>query len=314
METKEIAISNWSSFKEQAEMLVKSGFLPVSINTPEKALAIAMTAKELGVGMMEGFRSINIIQGKPCVSPQLMLALAMRTGQLQQIKYDSTDERCRVTITRKGWEPHTEEFGVKEATALGLIGRDNYRKQASIMFRWRALAAGLRVTFSDVVLGLYNPEEMGAEVKTNIEGEMEVISQDDMVNTGVRMPAGLKDLSPEERQARIGDGNEVRQTPKGPYIFSPKSKVAEFEKFIETPQIESQAPSKAIVAPASEFITVQEAAELFRQVKLRAIHHNTFKKYLKDELGVEGTNKITKEQYPKVYTWIISHDSAEVGQ
>lgn len=306
-------VSNWGAFKEQAEMLVKSGFLPVSINTPEKALAIAMTAKELGVGVMEGFRSINIIQGKPCVSPQLMLALAMRTGQLQQIKYDSTDERCKITIIRKGWEPHTEEFGVKEATALGLINRDNYRKQASIMFRWRALAAGLRVTFSDVVLGLYNPEEMGAEVRTNSEGDMEIID-DQMVNTGVRIPAGFSKMTPEEQQERIGAGNVVRGTETGKFIFTPKEAIESFKEQFPEKELNTPENANVSVQGASEggdLITLNEQLELVRLAKERKIHHLSMKKLLKEEFGVDGSAKLTKDQYPKVVEAIIRFEVGE---
>lgn len=146
--------ATWVALKEQAIMLVKSGFLPVAINTPEKAVAVALAGRELGIGTMESFRSINIIQGKPTVSPQLMLALANRTKELENIEIQASDEKCVVSIKRKGRSVVTNEFGVKEATELGLMGKDNYKKQKKTMFQWRALAANLRVTFPDVVLGL----------------------------------------------------------------------------------------------------------------------------------------------------------------
>lgn len=304
----ELTVGNWSALKDQATMLVKSGFLPVALNTPEKAIAVALTSKELGIGIMEGFRSINVIQGKPTISPQLMLALANRTGQLENIEFDSSDERCRVTVTRKGRKPHTEEFGVKEATGLGLIGRDNYKKQPAIMFRWRALAANLRVTFPDVMLGFYTPEELSADVKVTEDGEMEVV-QDSMINTGVRVPAGFKDMTPEEKQERIGTGNEVRNTPNGAYIFSPKEKVEEFAK--EAPaKIENKPETKPQEATGA-LINHDEQLELFRLLKEKKIHPQTFKKALKDEFGLEGSRLITKEMYPKVYEWLIKH--AEVA-
>lgn len=166
---------NWRDLKEQATMLVRSGFLPVAINTPEKAIAVAIAGKELGIGMMESFRSINVVQGKPTISPQLMLALAYKTKELENIEMNVGKEKAIVTIKRKGHTPHTEEFGVKEATDMKLIGKDNYQKQASTMFKWRALAACLRVTFPDVVLGLYTPDEMGMDVKVDDE-TMEVVN------------------------------------------------------------------------------------------------------------------------------------------
>lgn len=167
--------TTWMAMKEQCQMLVRSGFLPVAINTPEKALAVALAGRELGVGMMESFRSINVIQGKPTVSPQLMLALANRTKELENIDVNATDEKCVVTVTRKGRKPVTTEFGIKEATDLGLMSKDNYKKQKKTMFQWRCLAANLRVTFPDVVLGLYTPEELGAEVQVTENENMEVI-------------------------------------------------------------------------------------------------------------------------------------------
>lgn len=310
-----LSVTNWESFKEQASMLVKSGFLPTSINTPEKALAIAMTSKELGIPMMEGFRSINVIQGKPCVSPQLMLALANRTGQVQDIQYDSNDERCRVTITRKGRTPHTEEFGRKEATDLGLIGRDNYKKQFQIMARWRALAAALRVVFPDVVLGLYSPEEMGAEVKTNLEGDMEIVD-DQMVNTGVRQPTGYSKMTPEEKQARIGEGNEVRNTPEGPFIFTNKQSVDEFQASVtQKPEItQENALQEAVEALGEELIDHAGRIEIFRLAKERGLTQPGLKKFLKDEFGLSGTSVITNAMYPKVIKALEKFESSAVGK
>ena len=49
------------------------------------------------------------------------------------------------------------------AAQLGLADKDNWRKQPKVMRKWRAVAACARVVFSDVITGLYTPEEMGIE-------------------------------------------------------------------------------------------------------------------------------------------------------
>lgn len=167
-----MAVSEWSTMKEQATMLVKTGFLPPSIKTPEQALAIALTGRELGIGMMEAIRGINVIQGKPSVSPQLMLALAIRTKELESYSMNIVNGEAVVTIKRRGWPEHKVTFGAKEATALGLSGKDNYKKQATVMYKWRALAEALRFTFPDAVSGIYTYDEMGAEM--NPEGELQL--------------------------------------------------------------------------------------------------------------------------------------------
>lgn len=314
--------TNWEALKEQATMLVKSGFLPQSVRTPEQAIAIAITSKELGIGMMEGFRSINVIQGKPTISPQLMLALSNRTGQLENIKIDATDERCIVTVTRKGRDSHTEEFGVKEATGLGLMSRDNYRKQPATMFKWRALAANLRVTFPDVMLGFYTPEEMGAEVKVTESEEMEIV-QPEGINTGVRVPKeywDLKETDPEAAQARLGEDCypwKVKDSdPKksGWYIFS-KSKADDFVKDLgqKTPPEPLQ---NAPESPQSDekLISHEQQLEIVKLVKEKGIHHKTAQKYLKDKFGYDGTAKIKASDYLSVYEFFNSFEGAGVGE
>jgi hypothetical protein len=156
------ALSAWQVMRDQAEVLVKSGFLPQAINTPEKALAIMQKGKELGIPPMEAMGSIYVIQGKPSVPPQLMLALARKTGELEDLKMANDSKRASVTIKRKGQSEFTTSFGIEEATAFGLMAKDNYKKQPGIMFQWRALAANLRVTFPDAISGLYSYDEMGA--------------------------------------------------------------------------------------------------------------------------------------------------------
>ena len=175
MKTGEVSVDVWNVMRQQAETLVKSGFLPTAINTPEKALAIMQKGKELGIPPMEAMTSINVIQGKPSVSPQLMLALARRTKELEDLKMDITAQRATVTIKRKGQSEYTTEFGVKEATDLGLMAKDNYKKQAGTMFGWRALAANLRITFPDAIGGLYLIEEMtGGEETVTTRGPVQM--------------------------------------------------------------------------------------------------------------------------------------------
>lgn len=190
MEGNEIAVghSTWQEMKEQANVLVRSGFLPPSIKNGEQALSVALAGKELGIGFMESIRSINVIQGKPTVSPQLMLALANRTKELEDIEIKSTNDKTTVTVKRRGRKSHTNEFGIPEATELGLMGKDNYKKQPKTMFLWRALAANLRVTFPDAVSGLYTPEELGIPVRIGENDSMEVVEAETVTVEQIKQP------------------------------------------------------------------------------------------------------------------------------
>lgn len=151
----ETTMNEWQMIREQADVLVKTGFLPKSITSPEQAMAIILTGRELGIGPMAALQGIDVIQGKPSVSPQLMLAMANGTGQVEDIKVETGNDGATVTIKRKGRSPYTTTFGPKEARAMALDGKDNYKKQAPVMYQWRAIGANLRVTFPDVIKGMY---------------------------------------------------------------------------------------------------------------------------------------------------------------
>ena len=155
-------------------ILVKSGLLPTSVKTPEAAAAIILKGRELHIGAMEALSSINVIQGKPITSPQLMLALARRTGELEDIQIRDDGNTCTVIVKRKGQSPLTTTFSNDDAKRMNLLNKDNWQKQDKTMRQWRAMGANLRVTFGDATSGLYLYEEMGADVDEDgniIQGE-----------------------------------------------------------------------------------------------------------------------------------------------
>jgi len=160
--------------KGLGETLVKSGLLPVGIKTPEAAVVIILKGRELGIPPMEALNSINVIQGKPTVAPQLMLALIYRSGQGNIQIVERSETRSVVRAHRIGQQPQEFVFTLEDARKLGLADKDNYKKQSTVMLQWRNVAAAARTVFPDVVAGLYTPEEMGAEVEVNEDGSMTI--------------------------------------------------------------------------------------------------------------------------------------------
>lgn len=159
------------------QVLIKSGMLPKDIKTPESAIAIMLKGRELGVGPMEAFSSINVIEGKPTISPQLMIALAERTGQLEDFKIVDDGEVCTVTVTRRGRTPFSASFSMKDAEAQNLTGKYNWKSMPKVMRQWRAVSAAFRPVFADVLAGLYIPEEMGADVTEDGDIVQEVVQE-----------------------------------------------------------------------------------------------------------------------------------------
>ena len=179
---KEIALKveqgiTFDQMKERASLLRKSGFLPTALNTDEKVLTVMLTGQELGLGFMESLRSINVVNGKPCMSAQLLIGLCHRTGQVEQAYFEKdTEIECIYVLKRKGSPPYKSSFTMDDARKLGLSEKDNYKKQPRTMLGWRAISKAARVIFPDAVCGLYTPEEIadGVDLVEMPTGEVKV--------------------------------------------------------------------------------------------------------------------------------------------
>lgn len=153
--------NDYNTMSLLAKVAAQSGY---SGKNEVQAMFVMLKGFEIGISPMQALDGITVISGKTTVSPQLMLALINRSGELEDMKIESTDTECKVSMTRKGRSEHTEIFTMKDAVAMQLAGRDNWKKQPKVMLKWRAVSACARVVFPDVIQGMYTPEEMGVEV------------------------------------------------------------------------------------------------------------------------------------------------------
>jgi hypothetical protein len=170
-------LDTWTMMKEQAGMLVKTGFLPTAIKTPEQAVAIMLKGRELQIPSMYALSNIAVIQGKPVCNAELMLALIYRDHGDEAIRFPQSDhERCTIAYRRRSWsEPQTYSFTFEDAKRAGLAGSQTWQKYPAAMLRARCISAVARLAFPDSIGGMYTPEELGAAVTVNDEGSIEVL-------------------------------------------------------------------------------------------------------------------------------------------
>ncbi len=158
--------ADWAMMKEQAKMLVLTGFLPNAVNTPEKAAAIMLTGRELDLPPMLAFRQLSVIKGKVAQNAELMLAMIQKNVLSFRHKFTVlTNEKCTIKIWDSKTDGQEYSFTMEDAKLANLTNKDNWRMYPRAMLRSRCIAEMARSHYAGAINGLsYTPEEMGANV------------------------------------------------------------------------------------------------------------------------------------------------------
>lgn len=150
-----------------AALLAKSDLVPKDFqNKPANVYLAIQWGAELGLPPGQALQSIAVINGRPSMWGDGMLALVWASGKLQWIdeRYDDTDpanptavcEVQRVGAPRS----HTQTFSLKDATAAGLSTKTGPWQQYRLrMLKLRARGFCLRDVFPDVLRGIISAEE-----------------------------------------------------------------------------------------------------------------------------------------------------------
>jgi len=164
MENKQLAIVDYTTFKDQVMVAFQSGLLPKSIDTPQKAIAIALTGRELGLKPMESLMGLYVVNGKVTLSSALMLRLIYERCPGAKITVLSSDEKeAQVEMERPGGTSQKFSFTMEEAKRAGFLNKRPWQEHPATMLRWAAIRTGARVVFADAIAGCYMPDELPEE-------------------------------------------------------------------------------------------------------------------------------------------------------
>ncbi len=141
-----------------ARALFKSGIFP-NVKNEFGAFAIVQYGHEMGIGPMTSLQSMAIVQGKICMSAQMMLSIALRNGVTYKIQKD-TDEFCEILFKKNNIE-YLSSFSIEEAKKAGIYkAQGGWEKYPRDMLFHRTVTRGLRRVCPDAILGLYAKEEI----------------------------------------------------------------------------------------------------------------------------------------------------------
>jgi hypothetical protein len=147
-----------------AEMAAKSDMVPAAFkNRPENIMIAWQYGYELGISPMASLQNIAVINGRPCIWGDMMLAIARNNPEFEDIKETVEDVggvlTARCEVKRKNQTRIVHTFSLDDAKKAGLAGRDVWTKYTKRMLQMRARSYALRDAFSDSLAGFRMVEE-----------------------------------------------------------------------------------------------------------------------------------------------------------
>lgn len=135
----------------------KSGLF--GMKTIEQAVALMLVAASEGLHPARAALEYHIINGKPSLKADAMLARFQSAGGKVDWK-DYTDTKVVGVFSHPSGGSVTVEWSIEMATKIGLLKNPTWKQYPRQMLRARCISEGIRTVFPGVISGLYTPEEV----------------------------------------------------------------------------------------------------------------------------------------------------------
>lgn len=176
------------TFNEQmhfAEVISQAkGMLPRAYEgNPANVLVAVQYGASLGIEPMAALQNIDVIQGTPTLSAKAVAALVRANGHKLWMTEDEQNMSATCTIVRNDDKEHPVTVTRDKAWAqrMGLLTKDNYKKQPTTMLMWRAVTACANRACPELFLGLggaYTADELH-DMDDMAPVEATVVEEDD---------------------------------------------------------------------------------------------------------------------------------------
>ena len=209
-----------------AQFVAKSGLAPKGIETAEAILVAIQMGAEVGLTPMASLQNIAVINGRPSLWGDAMLAVCRASGVFDEKVFEEivSPDRASCTVCRIGGKPITRTFTMDEAKKAGLATKSGpWQQYPQRMLQMRARSFALRDGFSDYLRGIRSIEEErdirdGAMVTdAQIVDEPRPRKLDDLTaKLNGKKTDGLPDDRVAARGRRPGVESESRSVDRGP--------------------------------------------------------------------------------------------------
>lgn len=182
-------IVSFNDMQQMAEAIAKSGLF--GMKDTNSVLALMAVAQAEGLHPATAARDFHIIQGKPALKADAMLARFQNAGgKVEWTEY--TDDRVTGVFSHPNGGNLSVSWSIEQATKIGLVKPGSgWQKFPRAMLRSRCVSEGIRSIFPGSVTGFYSPEE--------------VADFDDKPR--------IKDITPITQEVRILDAQSLADLP-----------------------------------------------------------------------------------------------------
>lgn len=155
--------STFRELQDFSKTVCNSSFCPAAFKgKPADVLVAIQMGYEVGLKPIQALQNIAVINGKPSIYGDAVLALVQAHPDFEWIKeeYIESIKGFRCIIKRRGYPETIRDFTQEDAIAAGLWGKQgpwkNYPKR---MLQMRARGFCARDSFADALKGLITAEE-----------------------------------------------------------------------------------------------------------------------------------------------------------
>lgn len=143
--------------ERMARAVATSGLF--GVKSLEQAMALMLIAQAEGLHPAIAARDYNIIQGRPALKSDAMLARFQSAGG--KVKWEKyTDAEVIGVFSHPAGGEIKVGWSFQQATSIGLTTKDNWKKYPRAMLRARVISEAIRTIYPGCVVGVYTPEEI----------------------------------------------------------------------------------------------------------------------------------------------------------
>lgn len=151
-------IVSFTDMSQMAEAIAKSGLF--GMKDTNSVLALMAVAQAEGMHPATAARDFHIIQGRPALKADAMLARFQNAGGKVDWK-DYTDEKVTGVFSHPNGGELAVTWTIEQASKIGLVKPGSgWQKFPRAMLRSRCISEGIRSVFPGSVQGFYSVEEV----------------------------------------------------------------------------------------------------------------------------------------------------------